>query len=278
MLITNGQITDTHLAIIKPSNAALTHGHSILEDMRIMGGQILFWEAHYLKIMASMRMLRIAIPMDFTPEKLSALILSALSESSELEADALVRFQVYPHPENFLETNYHISLMPLVNKELYSANNQTFEMGLYKDYYIGLNGLSSLATSNQLIPSLASIFAFENDFHACFLLNTNKEVIGTNKGTLYMLIDQEVHTADLTAGAKNTVFRKVLNTAIEKDTQYKLNTGAISPFSLQKAKALCIVNPSDGVIQVTKYRKKTYEDANFGLYIKKLLIKASQEN
>lgn len=278
MLINNGQISKEVTPIISPNNSALTHGHSIIEEMRIMGGQIMFWEAHYLKIMASMRMLRISIPMDFTPEFLSDIILSALSESVELNQDALVSFQVYPDALNFMETQYHIHLSALANNSWETSNIGAFEMGLYKDYYLSNNGLSSLPTNNQLISSLASVFAYENDFQACFLINMDKEVAGTNCGSLYMLLDQEIHTAPLSAGAKDSILRKKMNEAIEKDSTYALKTVSISPFSLQKADALCILNISDGVISVTKYRKKAYQGEGFTSFMRQLLLNMTQDS
>lgn len=277
MLINNGQITEEINPIISHNNKALTHGHSIVEEMRIMGGQIIFWEAHYLKIMASMRMLRITIPMDFTPEKLSDLILDALAKSPVLKQDALVRFQVFPNEIALRETQYYISLTELRMPQWQSPDKTPFEMGLYKDYYVSNNGLSALPTSNRLIAALAHIFAFENDFQACFLLNTNKEVIGSNRGTLYMLLEGEIHTPPLSGGTKDSVFRKKMNQAIEKDSSYVLKTDSISPFSLQKASALCILNVSDGLISVSKYRKKTYEGDDFYAYMTQLLAKAAQE-
>ena len=46
-----------------------TH-HSLTETIAFVNGRPLFWEEHYLRLMASMRILRMEIPLNFTPEQL----------------------------------------------------------------------------------------------------------------------------------------------------------------------------------------------------------------
>ena len=63
MVVFNGKLYSDQECFIGVGNTALSFGHAVLEELRIENGHLLFWESHYLKIMASMRMLRISIPM-----------------------------------------------------------------------------------------------------------------------------------------------------------------------------------------------------------------------
>lgn len=47
-------------------NGLLHSGISIVENIRVEAGKLIFWELHYFKMMASMRILRMEIPMSFT--------------------------------------------------------------------------------------------------------------------------------------------------------------------------------------------------------------------
>jgi len=277
MLVNNGIIQENTETFISHQNLALTHAHSIIEELRVQQGAILFWEAHYLKIMASMRMLRINIPMNFTPDFLSDLILKILSKNTSLNGNALVTFQVYPSHNLSAKTEYHIWLQPLKNKTLTEIKNHYFEIGLYKDFYISKDTLSTLPTNNRLISSLAAIFAKENDLDACFLLNTDKEVIGTNLGCLFVVSHNEIHTSGVDSGTSNTVFRKNLINIIKKEETYKIIEGPISPFSLQKASLLFILNAKDGIIPISKYRKKEYEVSDLPLKLALLLEAKTKE-
>ena len=42
----------------------------LTETIAFVNGRPLFWEEHYLRLMASMRILRMEIPLNFTPEQL----------------------------------------------------------------------------------------------------------------------------------------------------------------------------------------------------------------
>ena len=46
----------------------LNYGDAVFETLRVSAGKIFFWEDHYFRLMASMRILRMEIPMNFTLE------------------------------------------------------------------------------------------------------------------------------------------------------------------------------------------------------------------
>src|SRR5210317_2302475 len=49
-------------------NRGLQYGDAVFETIKVSAKKILFWEDHYFRLMASMRILRMEIPMNFTPE------------------------------------------------------------------------------------------------------------------------------------------------------------------------------------------------------------------
>ena len=71
----NGDLVDFEDAKITPNNRALKYGDSVFETLKLVNGKLIFWEAHYFRLMASMRMLRMKIPMSFTLEFLENEIL-----------------------------------------------------------------------------------------------------------------------------------------------------------------------------------------------------------
>ncbi len=56
---------------------------------------------------------------------------------------------------------------------------------------------------------------------------------------------------------------KEILSLLTKDSDYDISEAVISPFSLQKADALFIFNPSKGFISISKYRKKIYDQHEF---------------
>ena len=263
MVVFNGKLYSDQECFIGVGNTALSFGHAVLEELRIENGHLLFWEPHYLKIMASMRMLRISIPMTFTPDYLEGVIKDALSNTTHLNNNAIAVFQVYPSEDNITQTHYHISFRPLENLHLDKISHTPFEIGLYKDFYIADSLLSTLPTNYKLVERLAGVFSDENDFQSCFLLNEKKEVIGTHMGPLFMVANGQIQTPPITGGTQNSVFRKQIISLLAKDSDYEISENVISPFSLQKSDALFIFNLSKGFISINKYRKKIYDQHEF---------------
>jgi branched-chain amino acid aminotransferase len=67
MINFNGTITaaETNLLV---NNRAFLYGDGVFESMKIVDQKVLFLEDHYFRLMASMRICRMEIPMNFTME------------------------------------------------------------------------------------------------------------------------------------------------------------------------------------------------------------------
>ena len=50
------------------NNRGFLFGDSVFETIKVVNNKIIFWEEHYLRLMSSMRILRIEIPNSYTPE------------------------------------------------------------------------------------------------------------------------------------------------------------------------------------------------------------------
>ncbi|MEG0697456.1 MAG: class IV aminotransferase, partial [Algoriella sp.] len=63
-----GVITEQANAVVSTKNRAFRNGDAVKEVLRFVNGEIVDWEDHYFNLMASMRIYRMNIPLDFTPE------------------------------------------------------------------------------------------------------------------------------------------------------------------------------------------------------------------
>ena len=66
MINYNGNFTDKFS--IHFNNRGFLFGDSVFETIKVVNNNLLFWEEHYLRLMSSMRILRIRIPNLYTPE------------------------------------------------------------------------------------------------------------------------------------------------------------------------------------------------------------------
>lgn len=255
----NGSIQDE---MMLSTNRAFLYGDAVFETLKVVDGRILFFEDHYFRLMASMRILRMKIPMTFTLEFLESEILRLVKEANLTESSR-VRLSVFRNDGGFYLPNdnsvsYLISVQPLQDKN-YHFSSDNYEVELYKDFYLTKQLLSTLKSTNKAIQVIGSIYAEENGYQNCLLLNEEKSVVEALNGNLFMVMGDTLVTPPLTEGCLNGILRKQLLSIAKKIEGLTVTEATISPFDLQKASELFITNVITGIQPITKYRKKEYE-------------------
>ncbi len=261
MINFNGALQDSdfHMSF---ANRSFLYGDGIFETLKIANNKILFWEDHYFRLMASLRIVRMDIPMSFTMEYIEEQIL-VLVRAMNIHESARVRFTAYRNSEGFyLPNNNSISFVIQASKLdnlKYNYSPIQFEVDLYKDFIVPKQLLSTLKTTNKITNVTASIFAKENQLDTTLLLNENKNVIEAANGNLFMLTENKLITPPISEGCLNGVMRKQIIAIAKKMDSVTVLESPISPFDLQKADELFITNCIIGIQPITKYRKKEFE-------------------
>ena len=270
MININGELhsSETQLSVF---NRSFLYGDGVFETLKIVNNNILFFEDHYFRLMASLRIVRMEIPMKFTMEYLESEVLT-LVNSLNLQNSARVRITIFRNEGGFYapkdnSVSYVITAQPNENS-MYSIEEKDYEVDLYKDFMVARQLLSTLKTTNKIIHVTASIFAKENALDNCLLVNTDKNVIEATNGNLFMLTGNTLITPPISEGCLNGVMRKQILALAKKQENIEVIEAPISPFELQKADELFITNVISGIQPITKYRKKDFT-TNFS---KKLLV------
>jgi branched-chain amino acid aminotransferase len=257
-------------------NRAFLYGDAVFETVKILDNKILFLEDHYFRLMASMRILRMEIPMNFTMEFLENELISK-AKAENIETSARARITVYRKDGGYyLPENNNVDYLISVSKieqPLYQVEKLNYEVDIYKDFYISKQLLSTLKTTNRLINSIGSIYANENDLDNCILLNEEKSVIETLNGNIFMLKDGVLSTPPIADGCINGIMRKQVLALAKTIETIEVRETTISPFDLQKADELFITNIIKGIQSITKYRKKEFETTLSNLLLTKLNTK-----
>ncbi len=258
----NGSLVEKDQAIISLNNRGLAYGDSVFETIRVISGKIMFWEDHYFRLMASMRIMRMEIPSNFSPEFLEKEILNLIKENQLENLPARVKFTVvrkeggYYRPET-LNVDYYIQVSQLQDS-FYLLNEDAYEIELFKDHYITSGLLSTIKSNNRAVNVLGSIYAKENGYDNCLLLNENKTIVEALNGNIFLVKDNKIKTPPLKEGALNGIIRKQLLSIIKTLPDLEIEEAAISPFELQKADELFITNVITGIQPIYKYRKKEF--------------------
>lgn len=261
MINFNGILQDSGANLLE-QNRGFLYGDAVFETLKIVDGKILFFEDHYFRLMAAMRIVRMEIPMNFTLEYLEEQVLS-LVKINKMEQSARARITVYRNDGGFyLPTNTTVSYLiqtSAIESPIYSISEKGYEVDLYKDFYIPKQLLSTLKTTNKMIHVTGSIYAKENDLDNCILLNDSKNVVEALQGNLFMRMGNTLITPPISEGCLNGIMRKQILSLAKKETNLEVVEQIISPFDLQKADELFVTNVIVGIQPITKYRKKEFE-------------------
>ena len=147
-------------------NRGFLYGDSVFETIKIVNNRILFWEDHYLRLMSSLRIIRIEIPVFYTPEFFENQIIKTFSKLSN-NFCGRVRLSLFRQgsglytPESM---NPSFIIHCSVNENtLFVAKYENYKVDLFKDYYLNDNLLSNLKTNNKIINVLIVFSSTKSD-------------------------------------------------------------------------------------------------------------------
>lgn len=275
MINYNGSIvTETHISIHQ--NRAFLYGDAIFETLKVLDNKVLFLEDHYFRLMASLRIVRMEIPMTFTMEYMEEQVINlvnALPPAASYRARITFfrkdggRYLPLTNDTEFIIT------AEAIDAPLYGLNTGVYEVELFKDYYVTKQLLSTLKSTNKMVQITGSIFAHENGYNNCLVINDDKNVVEALQGNLFMLTGNKLITPPLSDGCLNGIMRRQVLALAAKIEGLEVSETSISPFDLQKADELFITNVITGIQPVTKYRKKEFGNTIAAELVKRLNAK-----
>lgn len=276
MINFNGNLQDNN-TVITNNNRAYAYGDGLFETIKAVHGKLLFFEDHYFRLMASMRIMRMEIPMSFTLEFLQDEILKTLKANQLDNATSRVKLQVHRvegglyQPESN-DVEFIVSVKAL-DQDFYLLNEGDYEVDLFKDFYVSPSLISTLKTNNKALNVVGSIYAKENKLANCLLINTNKSVVEALNGNVFLVKGNTIKTPPLSDGCLKGIIRKQLIEIINLMDEYTLEEASISSFEIQKADEMFITNVITGIQPVSKYRKKQFKTDVAKALLQKLNVK-----
>ena len=274
MVNINGQIYANDDAFISIFNTSLIFGDLIFENIIVSRNKVLFYEDHYFNLLSSMRILKIKIPMSFTPEFLEKQLLSLYAKSGFVDDNILMRILICNNVASKVNPNsvkYYIYDTQKINYS--SSNFEKYTLDVFKDYFKNTGLLSNLTTNNQLIQRIGLRYCEENDFNDCVILNNSKTISESLNGNIFMVMNDKVLTPPLKDGSNNNVIRTKIIELINNDIAgFDVIEQSLSVFDIQKSDELFISNINFGIHPVLKFRKKVFTDEITSLIMNKLTL------
>ncbi len=257
MINFNGDIVSSEQPIFTVANRVFKYGDGIFETLKIIDSKIVFFENHYFRLMASMRMLRMEIPSNFTLEFLKNEI-ERTTQANDLSEDVRIRISVFRKDGGFYNPNSNEIDFVILAQELSIKNLENYKVDLFKDYYLNSGLLSTIKTTNRMLNVVASIYANENDLDTCLLINEKKNIVESIHGNIFLVVNKTVVTPPISEGCIKGIVRNKIIQITKKHPELNIEERAISPFEIIKADELFITNSIIDVQAVSQYRKKKF--------------------
>ena len=262
MVNNSGNIIKKEEASLSISNRGFAFGDAVFETIKVIKNRVLFLEDHYFRLMASMRILRMEIPMNFTLEYFESQITKLLNKKNLDGESARVKFIVYREEGGLytpkISTVKYLVFAEYLDNDFYEFFDEDYSVDLFKDYFISPSLISTLKTNNRIVNIVGSIYAKENNFSNCLMLNTNKNIVEALNSNIFLVKDNCIKTPQLQDGCIKGVMRKQIIEIIKLIPRYTIEESSISPFELQKADELFLTNIIIGIQPITHYKKKRF--------------------
>jgi branched-chain amino acid aminotransferase len=228
------------------------YGDLIFETIRVRNGDICFADKHYNRIYRGAELLKYDLT-TFNREVFDDEIQKALNG----QADARVRFIMQRDADGFYTPSgnnikWNVQVFPLDTSE------KTCEkLGLFTEHAKLCSDLSNIKSGNALPYVLAGIYAKDNGFDDCILLNQHGRIAETIHSNIFVLRGEELVTPPLAEGCVEGVMRQVVIEIAEYKGVF-LDEVPIQPHELIKADEIFLTNAINGIIPVKAYNFKKF--------------------
>ncbi len=242
-------------------NRSFLFGDSVWVSFFVRKGNLIMAEESYFFLMASMRKMRLNIPLSYTLEFFQELfqkeVLDKGIQNGIIQLMAYRKQEDKPLPKS--DTAFYFEIEES-NDILDIKGN--IELDLIKEINVNANLLSNIRV-HSAENIYAEIYAKENDLDDVILLNPNKKIARSIFGNLLFLQENVIKIPKQTEGAYISPLMENFVTFIHKNKLAEIEEAEIIAFESQKAEEILRISDEKGVHSVSKIRNKSFENTRF---------------
>lgn len=244
-------------------NRAFLTGDAVKVSFFVRGAQLIMDEECYFFLMASMRKMRMNIPLTYTLEFFQSLFQQEIIEGKGVK-NGIIHFQVFRNSDGITLSKSTVSYFYEVTEmtDVLSVHERLLELDLIKEINVNNNLLSNIRVHSPE-NIYGEIYAQENDLDDVILLNPNKRIARTTSGNLLFLEGDVIKVPKQTEGAYISPLMENFVTFLHKNKLADIQEHEIIAFESQKAEEILMISEEKGIFCVGKIRNKTFEATRF---------------
>ena len=242
-------------------NNAFLYGDAVKVHFFIKNSQLIMAEECYFFLMASMRKMRMNIPLSFTLEFFSDIFLAAIAENQIKEG--VIELLAYRNRDDGFsaKTPVHFYFEIRLKDEVLKISDK-YELDLMKEISVNTNVLSNIKVHSPE-NIYAEIYAKENDLDDVIFLNPNKKIARTIYGNLLLLEENTIKIPKQTEGAYISPLMENFVTFVHKNNLATIEEAELSAFESQKAEEILVISDEKGIFTVSKIRNKEFGNERY---------------
>lgn len=248
---------------LEMKNRAFLLGDAVKVSFFVRNSQLIMDEECYFFLMASMRKMRMNIPLTYTLEFFQNLFNKKVIEEEGVK-NGIINFLVYRNSDGIILSKSTISYFFEVDEkdDVLNIHQRPLELDLIKEINVNNNLLSNIRVH---CPEniYAGIYAQENDLDEVILLNPNKRIARSISGNLMFLEGKIIKVPKHSEGAYISPLLENFVTFLHKNNLADIQEHEIIAFESQKAEEILMISDEKGIFSVGKIRNKTFDNIRF---------------
>lgn len=256
----NGYLSEGAESDFLSRNRAFRLGDGFFETIRVIDGHIPFWDAHYKRLSATCKALR----MEMSPVFESKFLRRSLQElisSQQIREGGRLRVTVFregggAYTSDTNRAGYVAEVVP------YFPNNFVIpdrgaSLGTFTDLHKNQGKLSKFKLLGNHLSLQAAAWAKSENFAEALLLNESGRIAETTSGNIFTVKGGKVRTPSLREGGVAGVMRMVLiNICLEKGIP--VYESDLDETDILSAEEVFFTNSIVGIQWVSSFRHKRY--------------------
>lgn len=243
----NGEFYQVGTRVFKAENRAFRYGDGVFETIRMLNGEMPFFDLHADRLWLSLYQLGIE-PGKQQPEVLKNNA-SRLAGKNKMQ-NARIRLSVWREDGGmYLPANngmdYLIEMAEIAESD-FRLNETGMLAGFYRQNYKPQNMLSAMKSTNALLYVLAAKYAESRGWHDSLLLNANDRVVEATSSNIIVIKDNEAITPASSEGPVDGIMKEVLKTVLNR-MNVDLRPGMLTRQALFDADEIWLTNAVSGI-------------------------------
>lgn len=244
-------------------NRAFLMGDAVKVSFFVREGKLIMDEECYFYLMASMRKMRMNIPLTYTLEFFQTLFQKDIIEGKGIN-NGIINFQVFRNSDGITLSKSSVSYFYEVDEmdDILSVHERPLELDIIKEINVNNNLLSNIRVHSPE-NIYGGIYAQENDLDDVILLNPSKRIARSTSGNLLFLEGDVIKVPKQSEGAYISPLLENFVTFLHKNNLADTQEHEIIAFESQKAEEILMISDEKGIFSVGKIRNKTFENSRF---------------